>query len=437
MANNRSGIHAFYPPAHIKKISLMIHRSLTIVAILALHLSTAVAQSSEFYNYIEKYKKIAIREMERAGVPASIKLAQGLLESNAGRSELARRANNHFGMKCGSRWTGKTYRKKDDEYDQFGNLKKSCFRKYRNAKDSYIAHSEFLRDPRKVHIYGFLFSIEATNYKRWARGLKRAGYATAGNYDKKLISLIETYNLDQYDKMANNNFPDRPKDIIVGLDMRKVNDAKVVVAKNGITAQEISLKTSVSINALNRYNENLPEISEPLPDGYRVFIQPKRNRFRGKQKWHYVKEGETMFSISQHYGIKLSKLYRRNKMATGLQPQVEERLKLKGFRVKSSERPKTTSEPKTEKVPVIIDTDGDFMEDEITPDHPDIDPGPPTTTEPDVPVTNPGTPVYYTVAKGDTLYSISRRNGITVDQLMRMNNLTSTAISIGQVLKVK
>ncbi len=418
----------------------MIPRPLIIISMLALSMSVTLAQSSEFYNYVEKYKKIAIKEMERSGVPASIKLAQGLLESNAGRSELARRANNHFGMKCGGSWKGKTFHKKDDDYDEFGNLKKSCFRSYRKAKDSYIAHSEFLRDPRKAHIYGFLFRIDATNYKRWARGLKKAGYATAGNYDKKLISLIETYGLDQYDKMANDNFPDRPNDAIVGLDLRKVNGAKVVFAKNGISLQEISLKASVSVNALNRYNENLPEISDSLPDNYRVFIQPKRNRYRGKQKWHYLKEGETMFSISQEYGIKLSKLYRRNRITTGSQPQVDERLKLKGCKVKSSERPKLTSEPKTEKVPVLIDTDGDFMEDDIIPDNPDIEPEPPTT-QPDVPATqpepNPATLLYYTVAKGDTLYSISRRNSLTVDQLMRMNNLNSTTIGIGQVLKVK
>ena len=431
----------------------MINRFFLILTISLVFFSVTQAQNSAFIDYIEKYKKTAIKEMERAGVPASIKLAQALLESNAGRSTLARKANNHFGMKCGSSWKGKTFHREDDDYDEFGNLKKSCFRAYRKAVDSYIAHSEFLRDPKKAHRYGFLFRIETTNYKRWARGLKKAGYATAGNYDNKLISLIETYNLHEYDKMRNNAFPDRPEnEAIAGLDLRKINGAKVVFAKNGITVQDISFKTDVSLNALKKYNENLPAISDSLADDYRVFIQPKRSKFRGKKKWHYVREGETMFDISQEYGVKLNKLYQRNRMPKGSQAQPDERIKLKGCKVKDGERPRLSSEPVPEKVPVIIDTDDGFM-DEITPENPNTppttNPNPPTTTNPNPPITtNPNPPtttpgpapvtdVYYTVVKGDTLYSISRRNGLTVDQLMRMNNLSSTILSIGQVLKVK
>ena len=427
----------------------MIYRFFLVISILLISLSVAKAQSSEFFDYIEKYKKTAIKEMERAGIPASIKLAQALLESNAGRSTLARKANNHFGMKCGSNWKGKTFHREDDDYDEFGNIKKSCFRSYRKAVDSYIAHSEFLRDPKKAHRYGFLFRIQTNDYKRWARGLKKAGYATAGNYDNKLINIIETYSLHQYDKMGNNAFPDRPEDdAIAGLDLRKINGAKVVFAKNKITVQEISLKTGVSVNALNRYNENLPAVGDSLADDYRIFVQPKRNRFRGKKKWHYVREGETMFDISQEYGIRLKKLYRRNRIPEGAQPQPDERIKLKGCKVKDGERPRLSSEPVPEKVPVLIDTgDDDFMDDDITPETPNL-PSTPPTTNPNPPTTDPGTPTtppsptpntdaYYTVLKGDTLYSISRRNGLTVDQLMRMNSLTSTILSIGQVLKVK
>lgn len=287
-----------------------------------------------------------------------------------------------------------------------------------------------------------MFRIDATDYKRWAKGLKRAGYATAGNYDKKLISLIETYGLDQYDRMGNGSFPDRPDDPIAGLDLRRVNDAKVVFAKNNITVQEIAIKTDVSVNALNRYNEKLPEISIPLVDDYRVFIQPKRNRFRGKQKWHYVKEGEDMFSISQEYGIKLKKLYNRNRIPSGTEPQEDQRLKLKGCKVKSSERPRLVHEPKPDRVPVVIEVDEGFMDDEIIPDGPEdeIDPPVADPDKPNVqpePTPTPVGPVYYTVVKGDTLYSLSRRNGLTVDQLMNMNNLNSTTLSIGQVLRVK
>ena len=419
----------------IKKISLA-------VLVFSITAIAAMGQSSAYYDYIEKYKKIAIREMERAGIPASIKLAQALLESNAGRSELARKANNHFGMKCGGSWKGKTYHKKDDDYDEFGNLKKSCFRKYRRAKDSYIAHSEFLRDPRKAHRYGFLFRIRTTDYKRWARGLKRSGYATAGNYDTKLINIIETYQLYQYDRLGDSPFPDRPdEETIAGLDLRKINDIKVVVAKNNISPMEIARKAGISIRTLKKYNEQLPEIDKPLPDGYRIFLQPKRLRFRGKKKWHYVKEGETMFFISQEYGIRLRKLYRRNRMPEGSEPQPDERIKLRGWKIKKGERPRLTTEPVPEKVPVIIDDDGEFMNEDITPQNPPAPTTtqPPTTTRPN-PTPTPPSPAaggYYTVVKGDTLYSISRRFGLTVSQLMELNNLSSTALRIGQVLKVK
>jgi hypothetical protein len=145
-----------------------------------------------------------------------------------------------------------------------------------------------------------------------------------------------------------------------------------------------------------------------------------------------------MFDISQEYGVKLKKLYCRNRMIEGTQPQPDERIKLKGCRIKQGERPRLSSEPVPERVPVILDTDDDFMDDDITPENP-TNPNP-TTTNP-TPTPQPDTPttldVYHTVVKGDTLYNISRRNGLTVDQLMRMNNLTTTTWSIGQVLKVK
>ena len=159
-------------------------------------------QNLEFLEYIRKYHKIAIEEMERAGIPASIKLAQGLLESNAGRSYLAKRGNNHFGIKCGGNWPGKKVYREDDDYDERGKLIKSCFRSYKSVAACYIAHSEFLRDPRKESRYGFLFRLRPTDYRRWAQGLKRAGYATSATYAEKLINLIDRYELYKYDRMS-------------------------------------------------------------------------------------------------------------------------------------------------------------------------------------------------------------------------------------------
>jgi len=408
------------------------------------------SQSTDFVDYIERYKVVAIREMERAGVPASIKIAQALLESNAGRSELARRANNHFGIKCGGDWTGKTFHREDDDYDEFGNLIKSCFRSYRNVEDSFIAHSEFLRDPRKANRYGFLFRLQPTDYKRWARGLRTSGYATSATYDEVLIRLIETYQLYELDRMAGSQFPDgrpeRPGDIIVGLDVRRVNDVKTVFAKNNITVQEISLKTNISTNRLGRYNDRLPAVNQALVDDYPVFLQPKRCRYRGKRKWHYVKEGETLFDISQTYAVKLSRLQKRNRIPDNAEPQANQRIKLKGWNIKSSERPRLLSEPSpTATMPTLLEGDDGFMQDDISPvtpspTQPGTVPGTtvtPTDTAPTPTPTQPGGAVYHTVVKGDTLFSISRRHGTTVDEIVKLNGLTSTTISIGQVLRVK
>lgn len=412
-----------------------------VLSLALLAAASLFSQGNDYQDYIEKYKRIAVKEMNRAGIPASIKLAQALLESGAGKSELARKANNHFGIKCHADWTGKTYEKEDDDYDDFGNLKKSCFRKYKDVEDSYIAHSEFLRDPRKANRYGFLFRLEITDYKRWAKGLKSSGYATAGNYDNMLIKLIENYKLYEFDRLSDDNFPgddNRPKDLIAGLDVRRVNDVKVVLAKNNITVEEISQRAGIPIKRLEKYNEKLPSVNTALPDNTHIFLQPKRCAVRGGKKWHYVKPGEDLFSIAQHYGVKSSRLRKRNRIPQGAEPQDNERLKLRGFNICKKDQPRLTTEPKpTITVPPLLDSDDDFMEDDsVSPGANSEQPGvfvPDTTTQPEQPVGA----VYHTVEKGDTLYNISRRYGITVDALKQLNNMIDNNIKIGQSLRVK
>lgn len=149
-----------------------------------------VKLSPDVLSYIEQYKAVAVEEMKRSGIPASVTLAQGIYESGAGSSRLAREANNHFGIKCKSEWTGATIRHTDD-------LRNECFRKYLTATDSYRDHSEFLRT--RSH-YAFLFQLDAGDYRGWVYGLKRAGYATSPRYPEALLRLIETYRLDQYDE---------------------------------------------------------------------------------------------------------------------------------------------------------------------------------------------------------------------------------------------
>ena len=151
-------------------------------------------------DYVQQYKNVALSEMQRAGIPASITLAQGILESASGRSELASNANNHFGIKCAGDWTGKTFYKKDDDRGADGQLIESCFRKYNDPQESFFDHSEFLRDPRKSNRYGFLFNLDKRDYKSWARGLQSSGYATSQIYADQLIDLIERLRLFEYDQ---------------------------------------------------------------------------------------------------------------------------------------------------------------------------------------------------------------------------------------------
>lgn len=197
---------------------------LSIVCVSFLSLATSPAKPE--LNYIEQFKSIAISEMNRTGIPASIKLAQGIMESMAGRSELAVNANNHFGIKCKPGWDGETYQYKDDDLDEAGTLIHSCFRKYTTAEISYIDHSEFLTKRKR---YKALFEFPKSDFISWARGLQACGYATDPNYANKLIDAIERYNLHIYDQADSNvvasinttvaevkvNIPEKPMEIVV------------------------------------------------------------------------------------------------------------------------------------------------------------------------------------------------------------------------------
>ncbi|MEL7220179.1 MAG: glucosaminidase domain-containing protein [Bacteroidota bacterium] len=329
-------------------------------------------QSPTQLAYIQRYKEIAIREMERVGVPASIKLAQGLLESNSGQSVLARRGNNHFGMKCGSSWEGGTIYREDDDYNDQGQLIKSCFRTYRNGQASFVAHSEFLRDPRKAFRYGFLFRLDPTDYQRWAYGLKQAGYATSPTYPEKLIGLIERYQLYQYDTalLADNgnntntstppNIPPTPPRTEPGgttrppttgntptsggnrLTILTNNDVRYTVVGEGETLDDIAQRVDASVRNLIAYNETVENVTQDLTAGSPLYLQPKRNGFRGRKKYHVVGINDNMLDLSQKYGVKLSKLLKRNRLAEDEMPAIGEQIKLRGWKVK--ERPKLRSE---------------------------------------------------------------------------------------------
>lgn len=271
--------------------------------------------------YIQKYRTLAVHEMQRCGIPASIKLAQACLESGNGNSELSRKSNNHFGIKCKSNWTGKRVYHDDD-------MRNECFRHYNSVEESFIDHSNFLTaNPR----YGDLFQLDITDYKGWARGLKKAGYATAPHYAESLIKIIEDNKLYVYDHVVNDQQLDMitnngktqqsTKNLINPYPSRKVvfrNGLKSIVVKAGDTPQSIGDEFNMKVWELYKYND--------LPDDHRLqvneilYIVPKRNKAIRSSETHVFQADETMHYVSQRYGIRLKKLYRLNRMRYGERP---------------------------------------------------------------------------------------------------------------------
>ena len=414
--------------------------------------SRPAEENSEQEAYIERFKRIAMEEMERTGVPASIKLAQGILESNSGKSYLARTAKNHFGIKCGSNWKGDSVYREDDDYDDRGRLTKSCFRRYHNADASYVAHSEFLRDPNKSFRYGFLFRLEPTDYKAWAKGLRKAGYATNPRYPELLITLIERHELHQYDRPGQID----PVDIVVPIEeaitgILNTNDVNYYVNDAPVSLQQVAQQVDVSVRRLLDYNEKLVSESQTVPANQRIFLQRKRRSYRGSEQYHTVIAGQDLYDIAQQYGIRVSNLARRNRLGEQAQPAAGERIKLRGWKVKTPPRLARAGAPaESEPVPprtvqpAAIDEDGFLdMGEPVSPNTPLPlpRPEPQPVAEPEVPVVpSPSAQpeaVYHAVQSGETLYAISRRYGVSVDDIRRLNALSGNVISVGQQLRIR
>ena len=315
--------------------------------------------------YIEKYRELAISEMHRTNIPASIKMAQAILESGLGTSTLATQANNHFGIKCNGGWTGDTYYREDDDYKD-GKLIKSCFRKYNNPAESFIAHSDFLvKQPR----YGNLFLLQKDDYAGWAYGLREAGYATDKKYPSKLIDIINKYKLYELDTQGqifaqaekpskgSTSSPTSPEESSSSKGSRssrtkddwssskrtsradsyytssKMNRADVVVSNGKVSLRQIAKDHDVKLKDLKKYNEdlNLRSTSEPIDKGEVIFLEKRKKGYFGSNKFHTVKEGETMKSIARKYGLDLEFLYVKNRMPLGAQPLPGEKVYLKGL----------------------------------------------------------------------------------------------------------
>lgn len=267
---------------------------------------TDVSKASNSYErYILTYYPLAVEQMERHNIPASITLAQGLLESGAGNSTLTKKSNNHFGIKADSNWKGKRTSSMD-------NGRKCYFRVYDDPRDSYEDHSQFLVGRSR---YASLFKLKETDYKGWAKGLKKAGYAEDPAYPQKLINLIERYELYKYDQLSSKDFKNvqhsggavsfggtRP--------IYRSSELLYIIANTGDTFKSLAKEVGVSRRKLIRYNDLYKDY--PIKAGDIIYLEKKHNKALKPNEFHTTADGESLHSIAQKYGIKLKKLYKMN-----------------------------------------------------------------------------------------------------------------------------
>jgi LysM repeat protein len=310
-------------------------------------------------NYVNTFKALAMAEEQRSGVPASITLAQGLHESEAGTSELVKSSNNHFGIKCKEDWKGEVFYHDDDS-------RQECFRSYATAADSYRDHSDFLRQGSR---YAFLFKLEPTDFEGWAYGLKKAGYATNIRYSQILIKLIKEYNLQQYTLIAMGRMP-ASEELVLGGGAAtvsapggngvvggaggagtaadsaggnggkdaamagpavsypegefQINRARVVYVQAGVSLLSVANRYEVPLGRLLEFNDMKEE--DVLIKGQLIFLQRKRRT--GSIEYHVVREGEGVYDIAQTEGVRLQDLLEMNQLAAGEQPAAGERIYL-------------------------------------------------------------------------------------------------------------
>lgn len=353
------------------------------------------AQISSTKEYIDAYKYAAMQEMKLYNIPASITLGQGILESASGNSKLATECNNHFGIKCRKEWTGPYCLADDDAANE-------CFRGYASAMESYRDHSLFLKSGQR---YNGLFLLSATDYQGWANGLRQAGYATNPVYAKTLIGVIEKYRLTMYDSMVilgeDYLSPDTAAQRVV-----QKNGLPAVYARAGQTPKDIAKENELGTWQIYKYNDL--KRGETLDPGEIVYLKPKKRK--GTVDVVIVKDGESMRAVSQEYGIKLKQLYRKNHLKPGQQVKPGEVLTLQAKNpetpqtIDASEFHKSQNEPKPVK---IQESDKDESKN------------------------------FHEVKPGETLFSISAKYGVTVEELMQWNNLSSTSLKAGQLLILK
>ena len=403
-------------------------RKLSITALCGLILwQHTTAQSPVIVQYINSYKFIAIKEMQRTGIPASITLAQGILETQAGCSDLVKSSNNHFGIKCKNTWLGDKVYHDDDE-------KGECFRAYSNAEDSYRDHSDFLKNSPR---YAFLFKIAPEDYQDWARGLKKAGYATNPKYPQQLIKYIEDYDLQLYTLIAQGkkSIGDEAhmyaaednaataQEVIVqdatGVpaetasrnggplpgtsypeEMFEINNTKVLYAKQGSSLLAIAEQYGIRYNHLLDFNELSPN-EDILPSDQLVYLQRKRKQ--GQKEYHVVLAGETFYDIAQREGVRLETVLSYNHTSETTMPQEGQKIYLQKEAPAEREALLAGNEVAKAQIPFQV---------------------------------NRAAKLTHVVTSKETLYSIAKKYEVNVEQLKTWNSLERDDIRTGQELVI-
>ncbi|MEY4626366.1 MAG: hypothetical protein RL003_338 [Bacteroidota bacterium] len=357
------------------------------------------AQLMSTRQYIDSFKFVAMQEMRAHGVPASITLGQGVLESASGNSKLAKNCNNHFGIKCRSNWTGKFCLADDDAKDE-------CFRGYETAFDSYRDHSLFLKGGKR---YFLLFELSATDYKGWANGLREAGYATNPNYGNILIGVIEKYRLSQYDSMVIFGEDFYAPGVTAPATPTEVNGIQAIMAKPGETPEQVAERYNMSTWQIYKYNDISK--GDMLSPGEIIYLKPKRRR--AIENNHTVKNGETMREISQKYGVKVKHLYKLNRLEPGLEVRPGEVINLKEKRETSPAILERNDNPsQVNAVDLILNQRSITQE-------------------------NKPKGTVYEVQAGETLQDIAQRMNVTALDLARWNNLDGYTVATGQILVLR
>jgi LysM repeat protein len=368
--------------------------------------------------YVDKYAPLAVEEMHRSRIPASITLAQGLLESGNGNSRLAMVGNNHFGIKCKDTWTGETLKEDDDAPQE-------CFRKYPTPLDSYKDHSDFLLKGQR---YAFLFDLEPTDYKNWAHGLKKAGYATNPRYADLLIVTIEKNNLQRFDLI-------KPTDKeVVEIAQEKtfekaenknliINNIPAIVVKGNESYTSIALENDMRVWQIYKYNDL--KKTDSLQAGDTIYLKPKN--YKGLEETTIIAAGETMHALSQRYAVKLSRLLKYNGMKEGQEAATGEAIYLRSKR----SSPVKLKEGVLPAIPADTAYDNRIYEDPKK----NIETTAPVLPQDEYNVEARGVKddmaFFHTVQPGETLFSIAKKYNVQVDGIKSLNKLHDDYIKVG------